>query len=300
MRHYFVTVTVALLALLLPAITFAADAPPQPDLTSLEKRAEAGNVDAMAQLIVIYAHKSQQSSIDEAGRVEYHKQSQKWVKLAATQLSKQTERKIEGLDDPASPLGSLARELARIDSVKQLLPAAEKGDAAAQFGLGNVYSSSLVLQDKALALKWYSKAAEQGNAAALYALSQIYSYGSGVDKDQSRADELLKTAAEKGDAFAQFAMAQSLRGTPEAADWLTRAAEQGLQMAQVYLYKAYQLGKNGVAQDMVKAHFWALVSGQPFIVLERLADQISGDEAEDNQRLAAEWLKAHPPMKPEE
>jgi hypothetical protein len=52
---------------------------------------------------------------------------------------------------------------------------AEKGDAVAQFDLGNsFYNGAGVPQDYSEALKWYRKAAEQGYAAGQYNVGMCY------------------------------------------------------------------------------------------------------------------------------
>ncbi len=52
----------------------------------------------------------------------------------------------------------------QIDRLKELLLAAERGDAEAQFELGLMYDEGYgVSRDNQEAAKWYSKAAEQGD-----------------------------------------------------------------------------------------------------------------------------------------
>src|SRR4029077_1097722 len=72
------------------------------------------------------------------------------------------------------------------DEFKQ---AAEKGDARAQFYLGEAYNKGRgVVQDYAEAMTWYSKAAEQNNAEAQDTLCTMYFFGQGtVKQDYSAA-----------------------------------------------------------------------------------------------------------------
>jgi len=61
---------------------------------------------------------------------------------------------------------------------------AEKGDAEAQFRLGNLYAEGkAVSNDFTEAAKWFHKAAEQGYVQALYTLGVIYTGGLGVPVD---------------------------------------------------------------------------------------------------------------------
>ena len=95
------------------------------------------------------------------------------------------------------------REIAtKYGSVAELLNAAELGDAAAQYELGNMYYTGRdVPWDRHKALQWYKKSADHGYAAAQLTLGIMYSSGdsdSGVPKDDSKAIEWYQKAAEQG------------------------------------------------------------------------------------------------------
>ena len=65
---------------------------------------------------------------------------------------------------------------------------AEKGDAAAQYFLGNMYRTGQgVAKDEVEAVKWYRKAADQGNAFAQNNLGVMYANGLGVEEDDVEA-----------------------------------------------------------------------------------------------------------------
>jgi TPR repeat protein len=106
---------------------------------------------------------------------------------------------------------------------------AASGDAAAQCGVGRMYSLGKgVPEDDAQAVLWFRKAAEQGDAHAQYDLGVLYYEGHGVPQDY----------------------AQSAR-------WLRKAAEQGYADAQYNLGVLYYEGENqGVPQDDTQAPFW--------------------------------------------
>ncbi|MCX6631984.1 MAG: tetratricopeptide repeat protein, partial [Candidatus Solibacter sp.] len=60
---------------------------------------------------------------------------------------------------------------AAVGQDKALLDRAEKGDAAAQDGLGHIYSQGQgVPQDFTKAVRWWRKAADQGHADAQFNL----------------------------------------------------------------------------------------------------------------------------------
>ena len=81
---------------------------------------------------------------------------------------------------------------------------AEKGDAEAQYNLGQSYvNPDRVVRDTVEAVKWWRKAAEQGNAAAQNALAVCYAAGEGVPKDAVEAVKWFRKAAEQGSMKAQ-------------------------------------------------------------------------------------------------
>jgi TPR repeat protein len=79
--------------------------------------------------------------------------------------------------------------------------AAEQGNAAAQYNLGNKYNKGQgVPQDYTEAVKWYRMAAEQGNAAAQSNLGIMYDAGKGVPQDYTAAYMWLNLGAAQGNA----------------------------------------------------------------------------------------------------
>ena len=140
---------------------------------------------------------------------------------------------------------------------------AEKGDAEAQFNLGQIYYEGKgVPQDDSEAVKWYRKAAERGHAAAQYKLGVMYRKGEGVPQDDSEAVKWLHKSAEQGEAFAQDSLGviyENGYGVPrdysEAAKWYRKAAEKSHRVAQYNLGKCYQMG-NGVNKSDAKARKW--------------------------------------------
>lgn len=111
--------------------------------------------------------------------------------------------------------------------------AAERGDANAQYRLGNCYAEGMEKND-AEAVKWYRKVAEQGNDDAQYCLGSCYTSGKGVEKNEA-----------------------------EAAKWYRMAAEQGNVDAQYFIGKSYKLGI-GVVQDEDEAEKWFGKIKHPF------------------------------------
>ena len=128
-------------------------------------------------------------------------------------------------------------------AIKHFRKAAEKGNAEAQFKLGNcLYQGLGAEQDQAEAVKWFRKAAEQGLAKAQFNLGNSFYQGAGAELDYDEAFNWYRKAAEQGLAEAQYSLGicfyQGL-GTEqdyaEAVYWFRKAAEQGHAIAQFNL-----------------------------------------------------------------
>ena len=113
------------------------------------------------------------------------------------------------------------------EEIAEARAAADKGEAWAQYNLGNMYANGEgVPEDDATAVKWYTKSAEQGYADAQLNLGFMYDNGYGVPEDDATAVQ-----------------------------WYTKAAEQGLASAQNNLGIMYVTGA-GVPEDDVMAYMW--------------------------------------------
>ncbi|GEM_PF-95228 len=84
--------------------------------------------------------------------------------------------------------------------------AAEKGHAEAENNLGIYFltGNSFVKRDEALAFKWFESSARHGFALAQCSLGDMFMQGSGCQKDQSKANDWYKLAANQGDGVASF------------------------------------------------------------------------------------------------
>jgi hypothetical protein len=90
-------------------------------------------------------------------------------------------------------------------------PAAERGDAGAQFNLGRLYSQGRgAAPDFAQALAWFRKAAEQGHAEAQVRLADMLAKGLGGPKNAALAIKWYRAAAAQGDSDAAFALADNM------------------------------------------------------------------------------------------
>lgn len=122
----------------------------------------------------------------------------------------------------------------------QLISAAQSGDSAVQFELGNRYlNGTEVTQDNFEALRWFTLAAEQENPNAQYNIAVMYLNGIGVVKDPQQAINWFLRAADNGDAPSQFTLGVALfngqlgvpQNTAEAYKWFTLAGAAGHQAA---------------------------------------------------------------------
>jgi len=97
--------------------------------------------------------------------------------------------------------------------------AAEKGNASAQYRLGNVYKKGLgVRQDHKEAVFWFKKAAIQGHSWAQNDLGSAYYRGQGVKQHFPTAFAWFKLSADQGNSDAQvnlelFTDKQIMRGS---------------------------------------------------------------------------------------
>jgi TPR repeat protein len=162
-------------------------------------------------------------------------------------------------------------------ALKLLRPLAEKGNAKAQSRLGQMYALGKgVPRDYAEAVKWYRKAAEQGDIVSQSSLAYLYIRGIGVPQDFAAAMRWGLLAANQGDAGAQFDI-----GT------------------------TYALG-DGIPQDYVQAHMWLNLAAAGSSASDTktrddairnrniVAKKMTPEQIAKAQRLAQEWLAAHP------
>ncbi len=128
-------------------------------------------------------------------------------------------------------------------AIKLLLPLAKAGDAKAQVLLGITYDRAQgqtgVKRDRSKAQFWFEKAVKQNYTPAFRELG-FHLVGTG--KNPKRGLRILKVAAERGNAMAQWGMGLYLMssnwGLPEnraaARKWLLKAIEQKYAHAATY------------------------------------------------------------------
>jgi uncharacterized protein len=147
---------------------------------------------------------------------------------------------IAALTGPASAQDAVSRAQGAImdgqyaAAASLLRPEATRGDARAQFILGNLYlRGNGVPRDERTAADWYERAARQGHVDAQFELGNLHYQGQGMAKNPAEALKWFLRAATSGGSLAptpQFMLAQML--------------EKG----------------EGVALDRVSAHMWYTVA----------------------------------------
>lgn len=151
------------------------------------------------------------------------------------------------------------------------LPRAEQGDAAAQTLLAEIYARGLgVSRNTEEAAKWYGRAAEQGVPEAQLQYALILLQKKEQDEEiAAKVRDLMKAAADAGNANAQFNYAQLLidqrpssRSMAEAYPYFLKAAEQGIADAQYAVSQFLVNGTAGIPADPEAAREWLLKAAQ--------------------------------------
>jgi uncharacterized protein len=118
----------------------------------------------------------------------------KYLGLGALLLSLVAPWAVAG---PEQDSATAEKAFARGDLVVSLqlwAKAGQQGYAPAQARLGDLLDAS---EENEQAVDWYRKAADQGNAAGEFGLGQMYLKGEGVKKDVEQARVYILKAAEK-------------------------------------------------------------------------------------------------------
>ena len=187
-------------------------------------------------------------------------------------------------------------------AIKLLLPLAKSGDAKAQRLLGRTYDfadgRTGVKSDNTKARFWYEKAVKQDYTPAFRELGThlIREF-----RDAKRGYRLLKVAAERGDAKAQFSLGVYLSssnwGLPEdraaARKWFVKAIDQKYSIAATYLLRMHK--EDG---DLVEAYKWDLIDQflekrNKTFLLPDVREEMTKSQIAESQRRAKVWLRAH-------
>lgn len=129
-------------------------------------------------------------------------------------------------------------------AVEILRPLANSGHPPSQYYIGRCYDEGTgMARDLVRAYQWYRKAADNGVANAQYRLGMCYYEGRGVPYvHHGHAYQAFMSAAQQCHPHGLFMVGMCHykgrgvpQSTPEAIDWITRAADRGLMVACFYL-----------------------------------------------------------------
>lgn len=205
-----------------------------------------------------------------------------------------------------------------------LKKSAEKGDAQAQFDLGQCYFNGQGAdRDLIQAFEWFAKSAGQGHVKAQYALALCYDKGYGTPKNTQKAFEWAQKAAKSGHANAQHYLAEyyenlavnSRQDTAENRTMLNewhkkafvqyqKAAEQGEADAQFNLGLCLDFclqGREKLTTQHAKAREWFTKAAEHYQTLADRGDAeaqyilyrlfAGGLGVKADMKKAVEWLK---------
>lgn len=214
-------------------------------------------------------------------------------------LAAATITSVQALPPPFDPV---AQAQAFERRVAALRPAAQAGDAAVQWELGQLLEGAgqaealvwfrkaaaqqhdealMHLADRLLneadgreaaeALQWLRRAAARGHRAAQIRLGDALGFGfPGVTVDAAESQRWYREAALQGDPWAQQQLAQALRDgrgspkdEPEAVRWFEKAARQGDALAQYSLAEMLQQGRGTARDDAAAAAWYARAAQSP-------------------------------------
>lgn len=151
--------------------------------------------------------------------------------------------------------------LAEEQTIEQITAAADKGDAEAQYRLGQALIRGVgVRKDTRRAYEYLQKAAEQGHADAIGGIGFFHASGLIVKKDPEAAAKWFRKGADKGGPRSQINYGLALlsgRGVTkdeaEGTRWIDKALVQGLPLAYSLKGDYHLHGLHGHPKDYQKA-----------------------------------------------
>lgn len=184
------------------------------------------------------------------------------------------------------------RQMVELEARASVLrPAAQAGDAAVQWQLGQM----LQWGRRKEALTWLRKAAAQGHEEALLQLANMLLQDPAPEENQKEAVRWLRKAAERGSLKATVALGDTLflriagvANQRQGVTWYRRAAEKGDASAQERLGMALHLGM-GVERDASQAYVWSLKAAQAGELMAQLqvAEMLQKGEGTTKDEAAA-------------
>ena len=250
-------------------------------LEEKEEAAEAGDLNCMEELAMLYLNGDEETSADPEKAVYWFRKAAEagsanamfnlglhYAKGHGTERDFRQavywmEQATDAGDDDAPKLVEEYQKLA--DSFEK----AENGDAQAQadlarglMKLGGSLEQAGNGNDYEESFKWAEKAADQGNTDGMWILALAYEHGRGVEKNIEKAVDYYKRGADLGHAASQHSLGcYYARGdfleqdNQKAFELFQKAADQGYGLAMQALGRCYQFG-TGCTGNMKTALEW--------------------------------------------
>lgn len=182
------------------------------------------------------------------------------------------------------------------------LPEAQRGDAAAQTLIAELYEGGLGIgKDPKEAASWYAIAARSGNREAQFAYSVKLMQGKDVEQDMEKGLAMLKSAAEAEHPVAMFNYATHLvEQRPTTATYrkalplFEKAAEHRLADAYYALAKIYGEGLATGINDDQKGRKWlekAALAGIDTAQVELAIKLLEGSPTPEDEKKAFSWFR---------
>lgn len=177
-----------------------------------------------------------------------------------------------------------------VGALQAFRPLAEKGNSAAQYALGRMYSDGQGVEaNRAEAIRWYQMAAEQGHVLSQSALAGIYHYG--PIRDLAQAKRWYEKAAAQGHITSMLRLGElTEREDPKTAlKWFYLAAENGLPSAWPHISRYYAT-RSGAEYDRQLVFMWSSLAARINKGIEQDAARMAallGPQQADELRSAA-------------
>ena len=151
----------------------------------------------------------------------------------------------------------------RDGAAEELERLAERGDAHAQYLMGQLYQGGpLLIPNSQKAKHWLTQAAEHGLPEAQYALGKLFLSDDMEVRDPDEGIRWLEQAAQSGNHYAAYRLGKEYltgevvtKDIVKAVEWFSQSAEADDQYAQYMLGKLYLTGQ-GVTHDQTQAMVW--------------------------------------------
>ena len=151
----------------------------------------------------------------------------------------------------------------RDGAAEELERLAERGDAHAQYLMGQLYQGGpLLIPNSQKAKHWLTQAAKQGLPEAQYALGRLFLSDDMEVRDPDEGIRWLKQAAQSGNHYAAYRLGKEYltgevvtKDIVKAVEWFSQSAVADDQYAQYMLGKLYLTGQ-GVTHDQTQAMVW--------------------------------------------